>query len=203
MKSSDLPELVRIAETIERELCALEDAARAANNIRLHNERSLEKAGRALQEGLRQQEALGAGLQALTQAMGRMAERQQGAIDRLAKRAHEIQAQMQRLSDHMVRFADLGAKAAEATQILQGMPAPYGMGAASGEPASGPPEELMRVDVLLAAVSAEAKQLASSAEEADLSDVAREAGALRQRVDSARAQLALLSEARPTAGTSN
>jgi hypothetical protein len=203
MKKSEAPEIVQIAETIERELCALEDAARAAHNIRLHNEKSLEKAGKALQEGLKQQEALGFGLQALTQAMGRMAQRQQVAIDRLASRAQEIQAQMQRLSDHMVRFAELGTKASEATRILQAMPPPYGSGAAPEVPNDGPPEELMQVDVLLASVSAEAKQLAGSAEEADLSDIAREAGALRQRVDSARAQLALLSQVRPASHTSH
>jgi hypothetical protein len=199
MKKSDAPEIVQIAELIESELSLLEDAARQANNLRLHNERALEKAGRALQEGLKQQEALGAGLRAFSEAMGRMAQRQQGAIDKLAKRAHEIQAQMVRMAEHMERFAALGAKAAEATSILQAMPPPYGSGAAPETPSAGPPEELLKVDVLLAAVATEAKALAASADEADLSDVAREAGALRQRVDSARSQLALLS--RPTGST--
>lgn len=203
MKKTDAPEIVQVAEIIERELSALEDAARAAQNIRLHNERSLEKAGKALQDGLRQQEALGVGLQNLTQAMGRMAQRQQVAIDRLAERAHQIQAQMQRLSDHMTRFGELGTKAAEATRILQTLPPPYGSGEPPETPTAGPPEELMQVDVLLASVSAEAKQLAASATEADLSDVAREAGALRQRVDSARGQLALLAQARPASHSSN
>jgi len=199
MKKASDPEIVQVAETIERELSLLEDAARSAQNIRLHNERSIEKAGKALQEGLRQQEALSNGLRSLGEAMGRMAERQQKAVDRLAARAQEIQAQMQRLADHMGRFAELGTKATEATRILQGMPAPYGSGEAAQTPSAGPPEELMQVDVLLASVSAEAKQLAASAEEADLSDIAREATALRQRVDSARGQLSLLAQARPAA----
>lgn len=199
MKKSDAPEIVQIAELIESELSLLEDAARQANNLRLHNERALEKAGRALQEGLKQQEALGAGLRAFSEAMGRMAQRQQVAIDKLAKRAHEIQAQMVRMAEHMERFAALGAKAAEATNILQALPPPYGSGAAPDSPSPGPPEELLKVDVLLAAVATEAKALAASADEADLSDVAREAGALRQRVDSARTQLALLS--RPPGST--
>jgi hypothetical protein len=165
----------------------------------LHNERAIEKAGRALQEGLKQQDALGAGLRAFSEAMGRMAQRQQVAIDKLAARAHEIQAQMVRLGEHMERFAALGAKAAEATSILQGLPPPYGDGVAAEAAAAGPPEELLKVDVLLAAVATEAKALAASADEADLSDIAREAGALRQRVDSARTQLALLS--RPPGST--
>lgn len=196
MSKKEEPEIVQVAAAIERDLCALEDASRAAHNLRLSNERALEKAGRALQDALRQQEALAAGLQALTQAMGHMAQRQQVAINRLAERAREIQAQTERLSDHMGRFAQLGTKAAEATRILQALPPPYG----SGEPredASHPPEELLQVDVLLASVSAEAKQLASSASEVDLADIAKEAGSLRQRVDAARSQLALLSQARP------
>ena len=197
MTKKDEPEIVQVAEAIERELCALEDASRAAQNLRLHNERSLEKAGRALQQALQQQEALAAGLQALTSAMGRMAQRQQVAINRLAERAKEIQAQTERLSDHMNRFAQLGAKASEATRILQALPPPYGSGAPHDPPLSGPPDELLQVDVLLAGVSAEAKQLAHSADEADLSDIAKEAGSLRQRVDAARSQLALLSQARP------
>jgi len=197
MPKKDDAEIVQVAEAIERELCALEDASRAAQNLRLHNERSLEKAGKTLQEALRLQEALGAGLTALTQAMGRMAERQQVAINRLAVRAQEIQAQTQRLTDHMNRFAELGAKAGEATSILQALPPPYGSGTAHQTASAGPPEELLQVDVLLAAVSAEAKELAASADEADLSDIAREAGSLRQRVDAARGQLALLSQGRP------
>jgi len=196
MPKKDDPEIVQVAETIERELCALEDASRAAQNIRLHNERSLEKAGKTLQEALRLQEALGSGLTALTQAMGRMAERQQVAINRLAARAQEIQAQTERLTQHMGRFADLGTKASQATSILQSLPPPYGSGTPQEGASNGPPEELLQVDVLLAAVSAEAKQLAASATEADLSDIAREAGSLRQRIDSARSQLALLSQAR-------
>jgi flagellar biosynthesis/type III secretory pathway chaperone len=197
MKKQEDPEIVQVAEAIERELCALEDAARSAENIRLHNERSLEKAGKALQQALKQQEALAAGLQALTQAMGRMANRQQVAINRLAERAREIQAQTERLSDHMNRFAQLGAKATEATRILQALPPPYGTGEPHDPPRSGPPEELTQVDMLLAVVSAEAKALAHSADEADLADIAKEAGSLRQRVDSARTQLALLQQARP------
>lgn len=200
MPKKEDPEIVQVAETIERELCALEAASRSAQNIRIYNERSLEKAGKALQDALHQQEALAGGLQALTQAMGRMAERQQAAINRLAVRAKEIQAQTQRLSEHMTRFAELGSKAAEATRILQTLPPPYGAGAPQ-EGTSGPPEELLQVDVLLASVSAEAKQLASSADEADLTDIAKEAGSLRQRIDSARSQLALLSQARPTSSS--
>jgi hypothetical protein len=198
MKKQDAPEIVQVAEAIERELCALEDAARAAQNLRLHNERSLEKAGKALQQALQQQEALAAGLQALTVAMGHMAQRQQVAINRLAERAREIQAQTERLTDHMNRFAQLGTKASEATRILQALPPPYGSGEPHDPPRSGPPEELLQVDVLLAVVATEAKELAHSAEEADLSDIAKEAGSLRQRVDAARTQLALLQQSRPT-----
>jgi hypothetical protein len=197
MKKSEAPEIVRVAEDIERELAALEAASRSASNLRLHDERSLEKAGKALQEGLQQQESLSAALQSLAQAMGRMQQRQQVAIDRLSVRAQEVQAQMQCLSEHMARFGELGTKAAEVTRILQSLPAPYGQGPA--QPDVGPPAELMQVDVLLSAVSADAKQLVASATEADLSDIAREAGALRQRIDAARAQLARLAQARVAA----
>ncbi len=197
MTKKETPELVRVAEEIERDLSRLEELSHSTGHIRLHNDKSISLAGRKLQEGLEQQEQLALGLRALAGAMSNMQQRQQAAIERLAKRALDIQAQVMRLSDHMERFGALGTKASEATRILESLPPPYGTGEAPAVPIAGPPEQLMQVDVLLAAVATEAKQLATSAETVDLSDVQKEATALRQRVDSARTQLALLSQTRP------
>jgi hypothetical protein len=197
MKKQELAELVQVADAIERDLARLEELSHSLGNLRLNNEKGIQRAGRTLQEALTQQEQLANGLRSLGEAMMHMQQRQQSAIERVAQRAHEIQAQVTKLTEHMTRFGALGAKASEATRILEALPPPYGAAQDVPDDGESPVEKLVHVEGLLASVAAEAKALASSAAEADLSDIERESTALRQRVDSARAQLALLAQARP------
>jgi hypothetical protein len=197
MKKPELAELVQVADAIERDLSRLEELSHALPKLRLNNEKGIQRAGRTLQEALEQQQQLAGGLRALGEAMMHMQARQQSAIERVAQRAQEIQAQVARLAAHMARFGALGAKASEATRILESLPPPYGTAQAAADDEESPAEKLVLVEGLLASVAAEAKALASSAAEADLSDIERESTALRQRVDSARAQLALLAQAKP------
>ncbi len=196
MKKPELAELVQVADAIERDLARLEELSFSLAKQRLNNEKGIQRAGRALQDALEQQEQLAGGLRELGEAMMNMQKRQQAAIERVAERAHEIQAQVTRLTEHMTRFGALGGKASEATRILESMPPPYGV-SQDADPSENPVDKLVHVEGLLASVAAEAKLLASSAAEADLSDIERESIALRQRVDSARAQLSLLAQARP------
>jgi DNA repair exonuclease SbcCD ATPase subunit len=189
-KADDVPEIVQAAEAIERDLQRLEDLSRSVGKMRLDGEKSIGRAGRTLQEALQQQEQLAAGLRVLGEAMMHMQARQQAAVQGIADRAVEIQAQAARVAEHMERFAALGTKAAEATQLLQGLPAPYGAGAlADNAPPTDAPAQLMKVETLLGALSDEAKALAASADLADLGEISREASSLRQRLDSARARI--------------
>ena len=69
---------------------------------------------------------------------------------RVAQRAQEIQAQVARLAEHMARFGALGAKASEATRILESLPPPYGTAQAAADDEESPVEKLVLVEGLLA-----------------------------------------------------
>jgi hypothetical protein len=196
-KPDDVPEIIAAAEAIERDLQRLEDLSRSVGKMRLNSEKSIARAGRTLQEALQQQEQLAAGLRVLGEAMVHMQERQQAAIQGLAARAVEIQEQAGKVTDHMERFAALGSKAAEATQLLQALPAPYGSGRTTdGAPPADAPTQLMKIETLLGALAEEAKALATSSDLADLSEISREANSLRQRLDAARARIGSIARTR-------
>ena len=195
MKKPDVPEIVQAALTIEQDLKRLEELSRSVQGTRLNNEKNIGRAGRTLQEALQQQEQLAASLRVLGEAMQHMQQRQQVAVEVLGARALDIQQQANRLADHMERFAALGTKAAEATQLLQDLPPPYGSGstdAATVIQNGGPAQTLAKIETLLLALADEAKALAASADDADLSELSKEAGSLRQRIDSARGRIAEL-----------
>jgi hypothetical protein len=191
VKKDDVPEIMQAAESIERDLQRLEELSRSVGKMRLNSEKSIARAGRTLQEALQQQEQLAAGLRVLGEAMMHMQERQQAAVQGIADRALEIQQQAAKVAEHMERFAALGTKAAEATQLLQALPAPYGAGptADNGTASAQGATQLTKIETLLEALSDEAKALAASADLADLSEISREASSLRQRLDAARARI--------------
>jgi chromosome segregation ATPase len=198
-KRPDAPEIVNAASAIERDLARLEELSRSVEKMKLTNEKSIDRARRTLQDALAQQEALATGLRVLGEAMVHMQQRQQVAVERLAARAVEIQNQAARVSDHMTRFAELGSKAAEATRMLQELPAPYGSGEASQAQSSDPPVQLVKIEELLGALADECKALTSSADIAELEEISREAHSLRQRLESARARISSLLRARQQA----
>ncbi|HEX2676915.1 MAG TPA: hypothetical protein VHM19_09755 [Polyangiales bacterium] len=194
-KKDAQPELVEVASAIEEDLQHLEELSVSVTKLRLNTEKNIGRAARTLQEALQQQEQLAARLQLLGGAMLRMQQRQQQAINDLGARANEIQAQFTRLGEHMARFGELGKQAAEVTQMLQALPPPYGAGEASPERTAALPSDLLAVEQRLTTLSDDAKTLESSAEEADLSEVSKEAMSLRQRVDAARQRLGQIAKA--------
>jgi hypothetical protein len=127
--------------------------------------------------------------------MVHMQQRQQVAIERLAARAVEIQNQAARVSEHVTRFAELGSKAAEATRMLQELPPPYGNGD-KDQASAEPPAQLMKIEELLGALADECKALTASADMAELDEISREAHSLRQRLESARARIGSILNAR-------
>jgi hypothetical protein len=191
-KKDDAPEIVNAANAIERDLARLEELSRSVEKMKLTNEKSIDRARRTLQDALAQQEALAEGLRVLGEAMVHMQQRQQVAVERLAARAVEIQNQAARVSEHMTRFAELGSKAAEATRMLQELPPPYGAGDPSQAQNADPPAQLMKIEELLGALADECKALTSSADVSELGEISREAHSLRQRLEAARARIAII-----------
>jgi hypothetical protein len=185
-----LPEMVQAATAIERDLQRLEELSRSMSKLPLSTEKNIVRAAHTLQAALQQQEQLAAALGSLGAVMTRMQERQQQAITSLGAHAVAIQAQMTRWTEHMTRFGALGKQAVEVTQALQALPAPHGEGAALDDGSAAPTAEIAEIDRRLASIAQEAKALAASAAEFELVEVARDAGALRQRIESARTRIA-------------
>jgi chromosome segregation ATPase len=188
--SDDTGDLARAAAIIERHVERLEGLSVSVRKIRLHNEKSIARAARELQEALEEQEHLADGLRLLAEAMVHTQQRQQSALESLAARAVEIQQRTTRMSEYKERFATLGTHAREATNLLQSLSGVLENNPqeSAGEKATAT-ETLSEVERRLTAIVDEAKSLAESAQEEDLSEVAKEADALKQRMQAAASRL--------------
>jgi chromosome segregation ATPase len=178
MPKADIPELVAAAQTIENDQQRLEDLARALQKTKLQTEKNINRAARELQEALGQQESLATSLRALGEAMVRMQERQQRAVNALSERAVEIQSRRARLSEHMIRYATLGSKAAELLEA---------MSAALGQPSQS--EAVGQAMSKLDTVVDQAATLSREARDEDFTEVAHEADVLKQKFQQIRTQL--------------
>jgi hypothetical protein len=178
MAKADIPELVAAAQTIESDQQRLEELARALQKTKLQTEKSITRAARELQDALAQQEALAQSLRALGQAMLHMQERQQAAVNSLSERALEIQARRTRLSEHMIRYAALGTKAAELLDSMAG---------ALGKPEQG--AAVAAASEQLDAIVVEATALSQTARDEDFTEIAHEADVLKQKFQQVRNQL--------------
>jgi len=172
------PELVAAAETIETEQQRLEELADALAKTKLQTEKTISRAARDLQAALEQQETLANSLRGLGEAMLRMQERQQAAVAKLGARANEIQLRRTRLSELMLAYAALGAKAAELVETMS-----------TSLEAADKATAIAEADGKLVAIVAEAAGLAKTARDEDFTELAREADVLKQKFDGVRVQL--------------
>jgi hypothetical protein len=184
-------ELVRCAEVVERELRRLEELSRSARNIELTSEKNIARTARGLQQALEQQERLAQELRALGQAMLGMQARQEAAMLPLAPRATELQARLERHSEHMQRFQALGVKAKDAVAALVELSSSRGEGN-DEESASF----LIDADERIRGLVDDAREMAQAARADEFPDIAREAHALEQRVQAMRQRLSELVSAK-------
>jgi len=188
-KSGDqASELTRCAEVVEQELRRLEELSRSARNIKLSSEKNLARAARGLQQALEQQERLANELRALGQAMLGMQTRQEAAMLPLQTRALELQARMQRHSEHMERFGALGAKAkdvvAALVEVSESNADPQGAAA------------LLDADQQIGDLVQEIRAMTDAAKADEFPEIEREAHSLEQRLQAARDRLSELVRAK-------
>jgi chromosome segregation ATPase len=189
-KSQDrTSEFIAAGLAIEQHLRRLEELSISVRKIRLHTEKSITHAARELQDALQQQEQLGEGLRALGEAMVRIQQRQQVAIESLGARAVEIQKRLAKRNEYMERFAALGTQAGEVTGLLQTLSVDKSVDNGNGAAVVDTASVLRDVDSRLAVILDEAEALAVAAEADDFPEVVREADALKQRLGAARARL--------------
>jgi DNA repair exonuclease SbcCD ATPase subunit len=201
-KAIEPSELVNVAATIDDDVRRLEELSTGNRKIELNSEKNIARAAQELQRALEHQQRLAEGLRGLGEAMVRLQVRQQAALDALGARAAQIQQRMARLSEHMQRFGELGAQAAEVSAMLQALPSlqPGADSANTGKTAAEA-TVLIEVDERFTALVDGAKALAELAHDEDFVDVARQADALKQKVQAMRGRLAQLVRAQ-AAGTS-
>jgi DNA repair exonuclease SbcCD ATPase subunit len=191
-RSGSASDLVRAAEALEQDLQRLEELTQSVRKMRLHTDKSIARAARELEAALAQQGALAQGLRGLGEAMVHMQERQQAAIDMLRTRAMEIQQRTTRMTEHMQRFAALGTRTAEVADLLQPSSGGSGEDAAASEASGEALTKLVTAEQQLTSLAEEARSLAAEAEAEDFTDIAREADAMKQRVQATRHRLETL-----------
>jgi chromosome segregation ATPase len=179
MAKTEDSELVRAAAALEQDLRRLEELSAAVRTIRLHNEKSITRAARELNEALEQPGRLAQGLKLLAEAMAHLQERQEAAMNPLSVRAAEIQARAAKLNEYVQHFAALGAQTADASKLLQTAQGPDAAEALDDETRS---HTLAEVDERLTSIVEGSRALAESARGDDLPDFARDADALKQRI---------------------
>jgi hypothetical protein len=181
----DSSELVRAAETIEADLARLEELSAAACKMKLHTEKSIVRAAQALSEALEQPAKLADGLKLFGEAMLHTQARQEAALGPLAARAVEIRDRGEKLAAHMQAFAALGVRANDATKLLQAS----GAESTNGGSPNVTEETFAEVDRLLSEIVEQGRTLSEAAKVDEMPEVARDADALKQRIQSIRGKL--------------
>lgn len=170
-RSNGTSELVDAALAIEEQLSGIEDAAGALEKTTLGTEKSIKRAARELGTAAEGQEKLAESLRSLAHVMMRLQQRQNKAIERLAAFAESLRSRNERMSQLMQRYASLGTKAGELAETLSDAGA------------------LEATRTTLAELGDEAKKLGQDAESEGFGEIAREANALKQKLQSTLAKL--------------
>lgn len=189
-RGNDESDLVGAATALEDELRRFEDLAREARNIRLNTEKSLGRAARAVGEAATCEERIAEQVRALATAIQALQQRQEAVAKALHARAEEINQRTLRFGEHMQTFAGLGRDAGEVTKMLQEL--------TDQEPGPGDRQD-DRTSSLLAEIEGRLERLVSGAEglalaatDEDMTEIARQADALKQRINAVRGRLGLL-----------
>lgn len=115
-----VPGLVRAAQALEEELRHCEDAVAEAARIRLNSEKNIGRAARALQKADEHRNATGARVTSLQSAILEAHGRAEAATSRMAARAAELQARLERLQGLRTRSDDIAAAVHEVGEFAKG-----------------------------------------------------------------------------------
>jgi hypothetical protein len=179
--------LVAAAEALEDGLGALEQLATRLERSSISSEKTLRRSGTMLAEAGRLHEQLATGLAGLGAAIIAMQQRQEELLARVLVETQRVESRNAEYQDLMRQFAAI----VERTRDVNG---PVGEVVAQKEAGASPEgllDALGNVDQLAAGVARDAESLATSARAGDWPEVARDAQALRQTVESARNKLML------------
>jgi uncharacterized protein Yka (UPF0111/DUF47 family) len=190
-KPVDGSPLSAAAIALDAELKRYFELATTAQKVPLNSEKNLDKAARAMTEAAESQDRVADRVRALVEAITTAREAQQGTAQSLAARAQEMAGRAADLGELLKRFATLGEEAKELNHMMQKAAAykkdPY---ATAGDQDAR--SQIAAVAARMEEVAGHAQALAETALSKDMTDIARQADAIRQQVHSARNKLTLL-----------
>ena len=174
-KASSPNELSEAALALDRELQRFEELADQAARLKLTTERSVERATEALTRAAESQDRIQAHVQQLVAAVGSARQKQEADAAALMARAEQIAARRKEFADVLQRMAALGQMAKEVQEALQAGP-----GGIAG------------LELRMQKIADEAAEIALTARQKEMEEVARQADGLRQQLLAAKNKIALL-----------
>jgi hypothetical protein len=189
IKPAEGSPLSAAAIALDAELKRYFELATTAMKIPLNSEKNLDKAARGMSDAAESQDRVADRVRALVEAITTARESQQATAMALAERAQEMAGRAADLGDLLKRFASLGEEAKELNAMMQQAAAykkdPYG---ADGEAGA----RIAAISARMEEVAAHAQALSENAMQKDMTDLARQADAIRQQVHAAKNKLTLL-----------
>src|SRR5437762_3799398 len=174
-KASSPNDLSEAALALDRELRRFEDLADQAERLKLTTERSVERATEALTRAAESQDRIQAHVQQLVAAVGSARQKQEADAAALMARAQQIAARRKEFADVLQRMAALGQMAKEVQDALK-----------------AGPDAIDDLQSRMQTIADEAADIALTARQKEMEEVARQADGLRQQILAAKNKVALL-----------
>jgi len=178
MRKTNEGPLAAAALAIEAELDAFEQTIAELDGISVNSEKTLQRAGRALQECANHEERLAELLPALAAAMGTVQARQTRCVERTASATERLKERFEQRSGLVASLASVGDQAQGINES--------GKALLKGESAGGAASALAALARQLEGVIADVARVEEQAKTDGWSDVAREAEGLKSQLQSAR-----------------
>jgi chromosome segregation ATPase len=172
--------LVASAVALENELATWEETLVEASRLEVTSDKQLHRAKNLLEACGASERVLAEQLHAFVTAMQSLQDRQRGCMERTLEEAKKIQDRVATRSALLERFADLGRRAGEINEPVAAVMEAIGRKA--------PPDDLVGPLAIVATKTEEvvdaADAVAKDARQAEWLDIAREADALKQQIQS-------------------
>lgn len=180
-KKSEGP-LVKAATLLEAELARYEEHVNEAKRLEIASEKGLHKSKSVLEACAATEQKMREHLQTFAGAMQEMQQRQQACVDETLATAKRIEERIRDRAALLERFGALGARAREVDEPVQAVMQAKADGAKDSELLGALAEVISRTDSVLE----DAEAVAKDAQGRGWEDIAREAMALKQQLQSAR-----------------
>lgn len=174
--------LVKAATALENELARYEENVADARRLEISSEKGLQKSKAVLEACAATEQRMREHLQAFAAAMQEMQKRQQTCVEETVATAKRIEERIHDRAALLERFGQLGARAREVDEPVKAVMQRKAEGAKESELLGALTEVIERTDSVLE----DADAVAKDAQGRGWDDIAREAIALKQQLQSAR-----------------